>query len=73
MRVFVDYNQRSEPEFYVGVEYAIDNYSVEGCKALVDKVKSFTNVFIVDTVGITYDINNLNEVCDYVYDSGLYF
>lgn len=66
-------NQESEPEFFVGVEYAIDNYSVEGCKALVDKVKDYTNVFIVDTVGITYDINNLNEVCDYVYDSGLYF
>ncbi len=66
-------HQRSEPNFFVGVEYAIDNYSVEGCKALVDKVKNFTNVFIIDTVGITYDINNLNEVCDYVYDSGLYF
>ncbi|MCW4015326.1 MAG: hypothetical protein NWF06_03065 [Candidatus Bathyarchaeota archaeon] len=64
---------KSDPDFFVGVEYAIDNYSVEGCKALVDRVKKFTNVFVVDTVGITFDINNLNEVCDYVYDSGLYF
>jgi hypothetical protein len=69
----IAFNQKLEPDFFVGVEYAIDNYSVEGCKALVDKVKDYTNVFIVDTVGITYDINNLNEVCDYVYDSGLYF
>ncbi|WGM88979.1 MAG: hypothetical protein NUK63_08670 [Candidatus Bathyarchaeum tardum] len=69
----VNNSQGSEPEFFVGVEYAIDNYSVEGCKALVDKVKNYTNVFIIDTVGITYDINNLNEVSDYVYDSGLHF
>lgn len=65
--------QNSDPEFFVGVEYAIDNHSVEGCKALVDRVKNFTNLFVVDSVGITFDINNLNEVCDYVYDSGLYF
>lgn len=65
--------QNSDPEFFVGVEYAIDNHSVEGCKALVDRVKNFTNLFVVDSVGITFDINNLNEVCDYVYESGLYF
>jgi len=65
--------QNSDPEFFVGVEYAIDNHSVEDCKALVDRVKNFTNLFVVDSVGITFDINNLNEVCDYVYDSGLYF
>ncbi len=65
--------QDSDPDFFLGVEYAIDNYSVEGCKALVDRVKNFTNVFVVDSVGITFDINNLNEVCDYVYDAGLYF
>jgi hypothetical protein len=65
--------QSSDPEFFVGVEYAIDNYSVEGCKKLVDRVKNFTNFFVIDTVGITYDIYKLNEVCDYVYDSGLHF
>jgi len=65
--------QNSIPEFFVGVEYAIDNYSVEGCKALVDRTKNFTNLFVIDTTGITFDINNLNEVCDYVYESGLYF
>ncbi|MHC3129200.1 MAG: hypothetical protein IBV52_03890 [Candidatus Bathyarchaeota archaeon] len=65
--------QCSDPEFFVGVEYAIANHSVEGCKALVDRVKNFTNFFVVDSIGITFDIDNLNEVCDYVYDSGLYF
>jgi len=65
--------QQSLPEFFVGVEYAIANHSVEGCKALVDKVKNFTNFFVVDSLGITTDIDKLNEVCDYVYDTGLYF
>ena len=65
--------QSSDPEFFVGVEYAIDNYSIEGCKRLVDRVKNFTNFFVVDTVGITYDIYKLNKVCDYVYESGMYF
>ena len=64
---------KSEPEFFVGVEYAIDNYSIAGCKKLVDKVKDYTNLFVIDTVGITFDVNNLNDVCDYVYESGLYF
>ena len=63
----------SDPEFFVGVEYAIKNGSVEDCKALVDRVKNFTNLFVVDTFEMTSDINNLTEVCDYVYDSGLYF
>ena len=63
----------SNPEFSVGVEYAISDSSVEGCKALVDRVKNFTNLFVIDSVGITFDINNLNEVCDYVYDAGLDF
>jgi hypothetical protein len=67
-------NERSStPEFFVGVEYAIKNGSVEDCKALVDKVKNFTNLFVVDTFEMTNDINNLTEVCNYVYDSGLYF
>jgi hypothetical protein len=65
--------QQSVPEFFVGVEYAIDNHSVEDCKELVDRVKNFTNLFVVDSIGITFDKNNLTQVCDYVYDSGLYF
>lgn len=72
LNVGVD-EQDSGPEFFVGVEYAYDNDSVEDCKALIDRVKNFTNLFVVDSFGITTDINNLNEVCDYVYESGLYF
>jgi hypothetical protein len=51
-----------DPEFFVGVEYAIDNDNIEDVKALVDKVKNFTNLFVVDSLGITLHIENLNEV-----------
>jgi hypothetical protein len=65
--------QNAKPEFFVGVEYAASEHSVEDCKALVDRTKNFTNLFVVDSFRITSDIIALNEVCDYVYDSGLYF
>jgi hypothetical protein len=65
--------QNPKTEFFVGVEYAIKKNSVEDVKALVDRVKNFTNLFVVDSLEITSDVNNLNEVCDYVYESGLYF
>ena len=66
-------NQKSGPDFFVGVEYALSDSSVEGCKALVDRVKNFTNLFVVDSLGIALDKKSITEVCDYVYDAGLYF
>ena len=36
-------------------------------------LKNFTNLFVVDSLETTLDESNLNEVCDYVYDAGLYF
>lgn len=65
--------QSSEPNFLVGVEYALSESSIEGCKALVDRVKGFTNLFVIDSLNIALDYDSLNEVADYVYDSGLYF
>ena len=64
-------NEYSTPKFFVGVEFAYNN--VENCKALVDRVKNFTNLFVVGSLETTLDESNLNEVCDYVYDAGLYF
>ncbi len=61
------------PKFFVGVEYAIANHSIEDVKSLVDRVKNFTNLFVIDSLGITLDQNNLDEVVEYVYNAGLYF
>ena len=61
----------SSPNFFVGVDAVSDN--VEDIKRLVDEVKSYTNLLVIGSTGITENITKLNEVCQYVYESGLYF
>lgn len=61
----------SKPDFFFGVDTAYDD--VDDIKTLVDEVKSYTNFFGIGSSGITFNITKLNEVCDYVCDSGLYF
>jgi hypothetical protein len=61
----------SEPDFFVGVDTAYDD--VEDIKKLVDKIKSYTNFFGIGSTGITFNRTKLDEVCQYVYDNGLYF
>ena len=59
------------PDIFVGVDVAYDD--VEGIKRLVDEVKSYTNLFVIGSTGITKNITKLDEVCQYIYQSGLYF
>jgi hypothetical protein len=61
----------TKPDFFVGVDTAYDD--VEDIKKLVDEVKSYTNFFGIGSSGITYNLTKLDEVCQYVYDNGLYF
>ena len=56
---------------FVGVDAAYDD--VKGIKRLVDEVRSYTNLFVIGSTGITRNVTKLDEVCQYVYDSGLYF
>jgi len=59
------------PEFFVGVQLGYGE--VDDCKALVDKVKDYTNLFVISSGAVTHNDTDLNEVCDYIYDAGLYF
>ncbi len=61
----------SRPDFFVGVDAVSDD--VEDIKRLVDEVRSYTNLFVIGSTGITYNVTKLDEVCQYVYESGLYF
>ncbi|MDH5595150.1 MAG: hypothetical protein OEY40_00340 [Candidatus Bathyarchaeota archaeon] len=61
----------SRPDFFIGVDAAYDD--VEDIKRLVDEVRSYTNLFVIGSTGITENITKLDEVCQYVYESGLYF
>jgi hypothetical protein len=59
------------PDIFFGVDAAYG--SVESLKARIDEVKSYTNFFIIGSTGITFNETKLNEVCQYICDSGLYF
>jgi len=65
-------NQTPKREFYVGVEYAYGNQSDE-VEALVDKVKDYTNLFIVGSVELTFNQTALTEACDYIAAAKLNF
>lgn len=71
-------NVHSDPEFFVGVEFAYDENAgnleslVYDLKALVDKVKDYTNLFVIGSLEITFNQTALNEACDYVVNSGLH-
>ena len=62
----------STSEFFVGVEFAYSD-NVADLKDLVDKVKNYTNLFVLGSVGMTFNRTALDESCDYIYDSGLCF
>ncbi len=55
--------------FFFGVTYGSN--STNGAKLLVDKVKDYTNLFIVDSYPMSTNETNLNEVCDYAVNKGL--
>ena len=57
---------------YVGVTYGGD--SVAGAEQLIDKVSSYSNLFIVDSWTISGAPNDtaLNEICDYAVNANMY-
>ena len=58
-------------DFYFGVTYG--GVSAEAAKPLIDKVKSYTNVFIIASWNITTNETALNEVCNYCSQANLCF
>ncbi|MDR0372090.1 MAG: hypothetical protein LBI79_00780, partial [Nitrososphaerota archaeon] len=55
--------------FYVGVTFSGD--SVTDAKLLIDKVKDYTNLFVMQSGFLMYDLNATEEICDYAVDAGL--
>ena len=64
--------QVSTMPFYVGVEFAYGNQFSQ-LKALVDKVKDYTNLFVMGSVTLSFNRTALDESCNYLYSSGLNF
>ena len=57
-------------EFYVGVEYAYGN-QVSEVQQLVDKVKNYTNLFVMGSVNLTFNQAALDEASDYIVNAKL--
>ena len=64
-------NTSSNKEFFVGVEFAYSG-DLNDVKDLVDKVKDYTNLFIIGALEISFNQTILNEACDYIVNSGLH-
>ena len=59
-----------EKPFHVGVTYGGDNST--DAKALIDKVKDYTNLFVIASDVLQYDYDNtLDDICDYAVNAGL--
>ncbi len=71
----VYYSQQStvEDEFFFGVSFG--QQTVEEAKEIIDKVKNYTNFFLINNWGIVATETNetLDEVCDYATEAGLKF
>jgi hypothetical protein len=61
----------SDLDFYMGVEFAYSD-DVSDLKALVDKVRDYTNLFVIGSLPITFNQTTLDEACDYIVDAGLH-
>lgn len=70
---FASEKPTSPHEFYVGVMFAYGNQTSQ-VKALVDKVKDYTNLFVLGSVSL-FDNNEsaLTESCDYIAAANLSF
>lgn len=64
-------SQLTSPDILVGVEVGYDG--VEDCKKMVDKVKDYTNLFVIGATEITSNVTRLDETCEYAYNAGLHF
>jgi hypothetical protein len=57
--------------FYVGVMYCGD--TTEGAKLMIDKVKSYSNLFVQSNSQVAFNESNLNQVCQYATEAGMSF
>ena len=57
---------------FIGIETGW-NSTLGDCQALIDKVKNYTNLFIIASPLIISNESLLNQTCDYAYNSGMYF
>ncbi len=67
-------NKTPGRQFYLGVEYAYGNnqtteVQISQIEALVNKVKDYTNLFVMGDVSLTFNQTALYEACDFIYNN----
>jgi hypothetical protein len=68
---FIDNTKSEDPDVFVGIDVAHSN--VEEIKTLVNKVSSYTNLFVIGSTGISHNQPKLEEVCQYLSDQDMKF
>jgi hypothetical protein len=61
---------KRKDNFFVGVSFCGDSFS--DAKLLVDKVKFYTNLLVVQSGPASKNQTMLNEICDYAVEVGLF-
>ncbi len=61
----------AQAPFFYGVTYG--GNTTWQAKALIDRVKGYANLFVVANWDIDLNETALTEICQYAYDSGMYF
>jgi hypothetical protein len=70
--LLVNYSSfKSAEVVYVGVAYC--GNSVEGGKLLIDKVKGYTNLFVLQSGTLQRDFPSVDALGDYAVSAGMYF
>jgi len=59
----------SKKPFYVGITYGGD--SATEAQQLIDRVKTCTNLFVITSNSLQYNLTEMEQVCDYAVNSGL--
>jgi hypothetical protein len=63
-------NEKDKKPVYVGIAFC-GNTTAEA-KLIIDRVKNYTNLFIIQSGPISKNITALNEIADYAIEAGLY-
>ena len=71
MLIGIKPQNKDNAEVYVGATYCGDSIA-EG-KLLIDKVKGYTNLFVLQSGSLQRDFKSVDELGDYAISSGLYF
>jgi hypothetical protein len=67
----INHNNEPPEGFFFGASYGLEE--VSEAKLLIDKVKDYTNFFLLGSWAIITNETALNEVCGYATDAGLSF